>query len=102
MALGGVSQLVTYATGAMLIVGTLSVAAVAVLRRREPDLPRPYRVPLYPLPLVLFCAASLLVLAVLTAQGNESVLVSVGWFVAALGVHWGLARRRRRRPRPRV
>lgn len=94
MALGGVDQLVTYATTAMLIVGALSVAAVAVLRRREPDLPRPYRVPLYPLPLVAFCAASLLVLGVLSAQGDVSVLISIGWFVAALVVH-RLARVRR-------
>ena len=87
MAVGGVNQLVTYATTAMLIVGTLSVGAVAVLRKREPDLPRPYRVPFYPVPLVAFCAGSVLVLAVLTIQGDISVLVSVGWFVLALLVH---------------
>jgi basic amino acid/polyamine antiporter, APA family len=90
MAVGGVDDLVKYATAAMLIVGGLSVAAVAVLRHREPDLPRPYRVPLYPLPLVAFCAASLLVLAILAWQRDVSVLVSVGWFLAALAVHRAL------------
>jgi APA family basic amino acid/polyamine antiporter len=36
----------------------LAVAAVVVLRRRRPDLPRPYRCPWYPLPVIFFLAAT--------------------------------------------
>ena len=36
----------------------LSGAAVIVLRIREPALPRPFRTPLYPLPVLIFCASS--------------------------------------------
>ena len=35
----------------------LSGMSLLVLRRREPDLPRPFRVPLYPLLPILFCAS---------------------------------------------
>jgi len=35
----------------------LSGVSLFVLRRREPDLPRPFRVPLYPLLPLLFCAS---------------------------------------------
>ena len=36
-------QLMDYAAAAMLISGSLAVATVVVLRRKQPDLPRPYR-----------------------------------------------------------
>jgi amino acid transporter len=40
----------------------LSGFAVIVLRRRRPDLPRPFRVPFYPVLPLLFCASCLFVL----------------------------------------
>jgi amino acid transporter len=36
----------------------LTGLAVFVLRRREPDLPRPYRIPLFPLTPIVFCLTS--------------------------------------------
>jgi APA family basic amino acid/polyamine antiporter len=87
MATQRVDELVTYASTAMLIAGSLSVASVMILRRREPDAPRPYRTLWYPLPPILFCASSALVLGILASQGDRSVLLAIGWFVGALVVY---------------
>ena len=41
-------QLIDYTSSAMLITGTLTVLSVIVLRRKQPDTPRPYTVTLGP------------------------------------------------------
>jgi APA family basic amino acid/polyamine antiporter len=83
MATQRVDQLVTYASTAMLIAGSLSVMSVVVLRRREPDAPRPYRTWLYPAPPVLFAVSNFVVLAILARRADPSVLLAIGWFVGA-------------------
>jgi APA family basic amino acid/polyamine antiporter len=45
---GNFERLVIYSGTVLMIFSALAVAAVPILRRREPDLPRPYRTPLYP------------------------------------------------------
>ena len=45
---GSFEQLVIYSGFALVIFSALAVGAVLILRRREPDLPRPYHTPLYP------------------------------------------------------
>lgn len=45
---GSFEQLVIYSGIALMIFSALAVGAVPILRRREPNLPRPYRTPLYP------------------------------------------------------
>jgi APA family basic amino acid/polyamine antiporter len=47
-----------YTQLALLGCGFLVVLGLMILRWREPSLPRPFRVPLYPLPPVLFLAIS--------------------------------------------
>jgi APA family basic amino acid/polyamine antiporter len=83
----GVDSLIAYTSSAMLITGTLTVLAVVIYRRREPDLPRPYKTWLYPLPPLLHAASSLVVLVLLARQGDPSVWLAVGWFGAALVYH---------------
>jgi APA family basic amino acid/polyamine antiporter len=83
----GLDTLIAYTSSAMLITGTLTVLAVMILRRRQPDLRRPYKTWLYPLPPVLYAVSSLLVLVVLAQQGDLSVWIAVGWFAAALLFH---------------
>jgi APA family basic amino acid/polyamine antiporter len=80
-------QLMDYAAAAMLISGSLAVAAVAVLRRKLPDHPRPYRMRFYPLAPALYIASSVFVLVALAARGDASVWLSLGWFALALIVH---------------
>ncbi len=55
---GGFSTMVDYLSPVYWAFLTLSGAAVIVLRRREPHAPRPFRVPLYPVLPLLFCACS--------------------------------------------
>lgn len=60
MALSGtLQQLLLYVGVTLSITALLTVAGVLVLRRNEPDLPRPYRTWGYPLTPLLFCGFSL-------------------------------------------
>jgi amino acid transporter len=74
---------------------TLAVAAVLILRRRRPDLPRPYHVLGYPLvPAVFLIASVLMVLnALVTDLLNTGVTLLI--IVAGIPVYWlrGLRRR---------
>jgi APA family basic amino acid/polyamine antiporter len=80
-------QLMDYAAAAMLVSGSLAVAAVAVLRRKLPDAPRPYRMKLFPLAPALYIASSLFVLVALAMRGDVSVWMALGWFALALVLH---------------
>jgi basic amino acid/polyamine antiporter, APA family len=80
----GLDTLIAYTSSAMLITGTLTVLAVPILRRRMPDLERPYRTWLYPLPLIFYVGSCLFVLVVLAEQGHPSVWLAAGWFAGAL------------------
>lgn len=82
--LGGFSQLFTYVIFGAWIFYALAVLAVIVLRRREPALPRPYRVPGYPLVPLLFVATALaIVVNTLVATPRES---GIGLAFIALGI----------------
>ncbi|MGE0621746.1 MAG: APC family permease [Pseudomonadales bacterium] len=56
-----------------------TVLGVFVLRRRSPDLPRPYRVPLYPLPPIVFLAITGWTLAYILRDRPEE-----GWMGLAI------------------
>ncbi len=83
----GLHTLIAYTSSAMLITGTLTVLAVVIYRRREPNRPRPYKTWLYPLPPLAYAASSLLVLLVLARQGDPSVWIAASWFAGALLYH---------------
>jgi APA family basic amino acid/polyamine antiporter len=79
----------------------LAVAGVLVLRRREPDLPRPYRCPLYPATPVFFLVATAgIVISTFVAQPWQA---SLGVGLILLGVPLYLLFRALERcgPRPR-
>lgn len=80
----GLTGLIAYTSSAMLITGTLTVLAVVIFRRQRPELERPYKTWLYPLPPLLYAVSSLFVLIVLAQQGHASVWIAVGWFGGAL------------------
>jgi len=68
----------------MTLTYVMTVGAVLVLRRTQPDRPRPYRCFGYPwLPLVYLVAASGFVISTLIAKPRESL---VGLALAVLGV----------------
>ncbi len=80
--------------GFTLGVSTLcTVAAVFVLRLRRPDLPRPYRVPWYPLPPLLFLAVTGWTLTYIVLQRPTEALA--GTAVFATGAAFYMVSRRR-------
>jgi APA family basic amino acid/polyamine antiporter len=58
LATSSFEQILVYTQFALLACSFLAVLGVMVLRVTQPDLPRPFRIPLYPLPPLLFLAIS--------------------------------------------
>jgi APA family basic amino acid/polyamine antiporter len=81
---GGFRQLFTYVMFASWIIYGMTTAAVIVLRKRRPDLPRPYRTLGYPVvPILFVVVAFLLVLSTLHDSPRESIM---GIGMIALGL----------------
>ncbi|MDH4082517.1 MAG: amino acid permease [Nitrospira sp.] len=59
---GSFEQLLIYSGTVLMIFSALAVGALLVLRRKEPDLPRPYRTPLYPFVPVFFILMSIVII----------------------------------------
>jgi amino acid transporter len=76
-----------------------SVAAVIVQRRRQPDLPRPYRVPLYPLVPAFFLLACAGIFANSFREQPLFTTINFAALFAGLPVYW-LWRGRAPRPAP--
>jgi basic amino acid/polyamine antiporter, APA family len=66
----------------------LAVAAVYVLRRREPDLPRPFRVPLYPLTPAIFLVGAAALLYGALAGVNTIALFAFAIVLAGLPIRY--------------
>lgn len=78
---------------AMFVTGALTVASVFVLRRKLPDLHRPYRATLYPWLPGLYVLLAVGAIIIATAQAiNEAQTDLAGWFpllgVGILGLAW--------------
>ncbi len=87
-------QLVNYTSAAMLITGTMTVMAVLILRRKLPDVQRPYRTWGYPVTPLLYAGSSVFVLVMLAKDLDPSVFLGMGWFLAAWAFHrWVIAPR---------
>jgi amino acid transporter len=69
-------------------------AAVMVLRRRDPDSERPFRVPLYPVVPLLFCGVAAYMLYSSVAYAGRGALLGVAVMLAGIPV-LALAGRRR-------
>ncbi|KLE33815.1 APC family permease [Aurantiacibacter luteus] len=83
---GSYSELVSLAQTVWLVVFILVNAAVIALRRREPDLPRPFRVPLYP---VSIWAAQLVLVALLVIFIAQDPWYSLAGFVLSAALWAG-------------
>ena len=69
----------------------LAVAGMMVLRRRRPDLPRPYRTPGYPLVPLVFIAGTVLVVGTALVEHPVTTLAGVG--LTLIGIPLYLLRR---------
>ncbi len=66
------------------ILFTMVAFSVVVLRRRYPEWPRPYRVPAYPLPVVVFVAVAAAFVVNTLVEATRSSLY--GLVILAVGV----------------
>ncbi len=81
---GTYDQLFTYVVVVSWLFYALGAAGVIVLRNKAPDLPRPYRAPLYPwIPLVFVVLAAALLLNTLITDPRDS-LIGIG--ITAAGI----------------
>jgi APA family basic amino acid/polyamine antiporter len=81
---GTFGQLLEYSIFAGLLWYLVVVSAVIVARVRRPDLPRPYRVPLYPVLPLLYIAGALAILAMLLV--HRPAFTWPGLLIVACGV----------------
>ena len=99
--IGGFSQLFTYVIFGGWIFYALAVLAVIALRRKEPGLPRPYRVPGYPfVPLLFVATAAAIVVNTLITTPREST-IGLAFIALGIPIYW-LQRAWRRRGGPRA
>jgi amino acid transporter len=90
---GGFDTLVAATAPVFWVFFLMTGAAVPLLRSRDPSRARPFRVPLYPLPPLVFCASCLFMLA--SSVEYAGWLTLVGLIPLALGVPvyaWSRAR----------
>lgn len=67
---------------------TLVFVAVIVLRRREPDLPRPYKVPLYPIvKLIAILSGVFIIVSTLITQFTLAI-IGIGLTILGLPVYY--------------
>jgi basic amino acid/polyamine antiporter, APA family len=98
LARGGFASMVEYTAPVFWLFFFLTGLALIVLRFKEPEVTRPFRVPLYPLTPLLFCAACLYMLQASLAYTGAGALAGVAVLLTGVPVLW-LARQRQRRPR---
>jgi len=97
---GGFATMVDYLSPVYWLFLTLSGVALMILRRRHPEVRRPFRVPLYPLLPIAFVASSVYVLYSSLAYVRIGAVAGVGVLLLGalllLPLRW-LARRANRR-----
>lgn len=85
---GSFEQLVIYSGVALALFSALSVGSTLVLRRREPELARPYRVSPYPWIPLAYIAASLWIASYASLERPIEALLSLGTVTAGLPFYW--------------
>ena len=101
---GGAEALTTYTGFAVILFAGIAVAALFVLRQREPNAPRPFRAWGYPVAPAIFIAASAAIVAnALWVDLLKPVIVGTAWGPSAAGlviiaagvpVYWMMNRRK--------
>jgi basic amino acid/polyamine antiporter, APA family len=88
IAIGSFLETVIYAAAAVYLFYAATNLAVIVLRAKEPQVPRPYRVTLYPLPTLVFCAACVLMIHGAFLYKPLLSYIALGIVALGLPVYW--------------
>ena len=97
LARSGFEAMVAYTAPVFWLILFGTGAAVMVLRRRDPDTERPFRVPLYPVVPLLFCGVAAYMLYSSVAYAGRGALLGVAVMLAGIPV-WPLPAAAARRP----
>lgn len=81
--------LFTYVIFGATVFYMMATATVFILRRREPDHPRPFKVPLYPWTPLVFCAASGILLASMLVEHPVESIAGLGLIAAGIPFFYG-------------
>ena len=92
---GTLSELVSYTGFAVVLFAGVAVFAVFVLRRREPDAPRPYKALGYPVTPAFFVLASATMLVNEIWNSPATALTGLAVILAGVPLYWLFARRGR-------
>jgi amino acid transporter len=93
LVLGTFLNAIVYTAAAVYVFYTATSVAVLILRRREPGLDRPFRVPLYPWPTVLFCAVCVVLVHGAVDYKPLLSLLALAFVLAGLPVYlWSRGR----------
>ena len=91
---GTLSQLVSYTGFAVVLFAGIAVVALFVLRRREPDAPRPFRAWGYPWAPAIFIVASAAMVVNEIARNGTTALVGVAVIAMGVPVYYLFAKQR--------
>lgn len=94
-------KLIQYIQFTLFVSAALAVAAVYILRRRMPEMPRPYRTTLYPITPAVFLVLALWSIYVQVRSQPWGSLAGTATLLAG-GIAYVIASWRRRRPQPPV
>lgn len=85
---GSFEQLVVYSGFALVLFSALAVSSLIVLRWRRPELPRPFRVPLYPVTPLLFLGFSAWILLYTLRGRPTEALFAIATVLLGLPFYW--------------
>lgn len=91
---GSLSQLVSYTGFAVILFSGIAVAAVFVLRQREPDAGRPFRAWGYPYAPAIFVLASAVIVVNEIVRNPRPSLAGLGVIALGVPVYWWMKRTR--------
>ncbi len=95
MLTGTFEQLIVYSGFVLVFFSALAVAATMVLRFTQPTPPRPFRVPLYPLPPLLFIGFSAWILLFTLKGRPQESLAGIAMVLAGIPLYWHWSRKHR-------
>ena len=85
--------LLAFSTSLLALMGVAVNAAVIVMRVREPDLDRPWKMPLYPLPAIIALAINATLFVVFVVEDPATTAKAFGALAVLIAVAWAITRR---------
>ena len=92
--IGVYETLLAFSTSLLALMSVLVNAAVIVMRVREPDLERPWKMPLYPLPALVALAINATLFVVFLIEDPTTAAKAFGALAVLIALAWVVTRRK--------